>query len=170
MAYCENIGAVNIAKKHGFEVFGGAFLNIHNSKSAEFFGDCRGLVLEPELSSAQKRDIVSPCPRGEFAYGRIPLMHLSRCLLQDAGCARKLPCRKRLTLRDRTGASFPVIPVFSHKNLLLNSLPSYRLDKREESLLEFSLLYFTLEKKEEVKKIINLAEAGEKPPFEARRK
>jgi hypothetical protein len=66
---------------------------------------------------------------GAIVYGRIPLMLTERCFMKENfGCTSCSRC----ALTDRTGAKFPIIREYDHRNLILNSTPTYMCDKNDE--------------------------------------
>ena len=82
-------------------------------------------VLSAEITLPMARDIGG----GEIVYGKIPLMITERCFIKENfGCER---CGKA-HLEDRTGAKFPLLREFGHRNLLINSRPTYMGDRRAE--------------------------------------
>lgn len=80
-------------------------------------------VTSPELTLPQARDVGGRV----WLYGRVPLMLLERCIMRERpeGCKG---CESR-PLTDRTGAKFPVLRLYPHRNELFNSLPTYMGDK-----------------------------------------
>jgi hypothetical protein len=64
-----------------------------------------------------------------ITLGRIPLMLTERCFIKDSfGCDS---CGKA-RLRDRTGAAFPMVREWEHRNLILNSQITYMGDRQAE--------------------------------------
>ena len=58
-----------------------------------------------------------------------PLMLTERCFIRENfGCAQ---CDKA-SLSDRMGVRFPMMREWEHRNLILNSRPTYMLDRRKE--------------------------------------
>jgi hypothetical protein len=73
----------------------------------------------------------------------------------------KKVCRGSLT--DRTGATFPLIREFSHRNLLYNSVPVYMADKRGELDRAANLgevFIFSDETRDEAAEVISAYEKG----------
>ncbi len=122
-----NIGHFSLAREAGLVPIGDFRLNITNSFSAEYWrghGASR-LVLSPEITLPMARDIGG----GEIVYGRIPLMLTERCFIKENfGCDR---CGKA-ALTDRQGAKFPIIREWGHRNIILNSQPTYMADRQGE--------------------------------------
>ena len=147
-ALCQTLDAVELAKEAGLEVFGGFGLNAFNSKSVEVLEELgvSSLVLSAELSLKQAGSIRSEIPFGVFAYGRLPLMLTRNCPIRNGlSCAE---CGKKSSLTDRKGVKFPVV-CGGNCSEILNSVPIYLGDKKDDINADFSLLYFTVENDEE---------------------
>lgn len=102
-------------------------MNVSNRKSAELYRSlgARDIVLSPELTLPMARDIGG----GVITLGRIPLMLTERCFIKENfGCAK---CGST-ALKDRTGATFPMMREWEHRNVILNSAHTYMGDKKEE--------------------------------------
>ena len=138
----------------------------------------RSVTLSPELTLAQLRDVIRDTERAmpsvtvrALTYGRVPLMTLERCimrqrLLRGKGPARNDDCRlcasARLTLTDRTGAHFPVIRLWQHRNAVLNSVPTVMTDKAlqlERAGIRHEHIIFTVESPAEVDAFIEAHES-----------
>lgn len=162
-ALCGNLAAVEISKKCGFEVMGDTGLNLSNLESLE---TAKMLGISSALISAEEciEDILllnSPIPKGIVAYGNIPLMLFKNCPLKNGISCDK--CDKNGYITDRLGTKFPVRCRMGYSELL-NSVPLYLADRKSElSGLDFILLYFTREEKEQVKDIISAYKNGSKP-------
>lgn len=128
------------------------------------------VMLSPETDGKFARG--SKCALEYIGYGRTPLMYTRTCIIANAeGCKHKEKCFASLT--DRTGASFPIISGHSHTNIIYNSLPGYRLDRRAElkkSGVGLLTLLFTDESEKRMEEIVLLAKSGEKPKFEYTRR
>jgi hypothetical protein len=123
-----NAGQITLAREAGLIPFGDFRLNVTNRDALAHYLE-RGvsaLVASPELSLPRLRDL-----HGTFAtvYGRIPLMITERCFVKENGGCGK--CGK-FALRDRTGAEFPILREWRHRNLIFNSLPTYMGDRKKE--------------------------------------
>ncbi len=131
----ENIGNILLAEEFGFIPIGDFRLNITNSESKRVYSELgvECTVLSPELTLPMLRDIGG----GAITYGRMPLMLTERCFIKENfGCEK---CGKA-SLSDRTGAKFPMMREFGHRNLILNSRPTYMGDRRAE-LQDAGILY-----------------------------
>lgn len=93
-----------------------------------------------------------------LGYGRLPLMQTETCIIRNIkGNCPDGHTRCHADLTDRTGASFPVLRADSHRNLIYNSLPTYRLDKRKElkkSGVGLLTILFTTETESEMKSVL----------------
>ena len=115
-------------------------------------------------------------------YGRIPLMQTENCIIRNIagkclhpeernGKDANAPGMSRCAceLIDRTGASFPVLRVDGHRNLIYNSLPTYRLDRRKElkkAGIGLCTLLFTTETEREIRTVLDCFRTSEAhPPF-----
>ena len=141
-----NLGHLPLARDAGLPLWGDFGLNVFNSRSLDLL---RRLGLESacasfELRSAQLRDLRKVLPVEALVYGRLPLMVTENCLIQNSvGCR----CDRPNVLNDRTGASFPLLPVFGHRTEVENSKPLWLADRPElwRLGLSFARLRFTTE-------------------------
>ena len=160
----ENIFAVRLIREQGARAVGGAYLNIMNSVSLEEY---RQLGLSEatasfELSMSKISELKSAMPVGVIAYGFLPLMRFRSCPLKtEKGCAG---CPGRGEAKDRTGRVFRLACADKRYTSLLNCVPLYLGDKRITA--DFSVLYFTIETKEECSFIIRRFKRREAPSFE----
>jgi putative protease len=131
-----NLGQITLLKEKGVEgCFGDYSLNVMNSLSIAQLHDLglKGVVLSPELTTAEIRDIIkqSLLPCEILVYGRIPLMTLEYC----AQAADKNSCSNcrfsgEHILTDRKGYDFPVRKKWISRcyTELLNSQPIFLAD------------------------------------------
>ncbi len=143
-----NIGQISLVRSLGFKVVGDFRLNVTNTES---MWACRHmgvehLILSPELTLPKARDIGGSI----ITYGRIPLMITERCFIgENFGCEK---CNKA-ALTDRKGEKFPMMREWEHRNLILNSVPTYMGDRRDElkshKLYSYHMI-FTTENDEEI--------------------
>ncbi len=130
-ALCGNPAQLRYARETGYTILGDFRLNITNSHAAAYWAahGVRDAVLSPELTAPQMRDIGGRA----VVYGRIPLMLTERCYASpDGTCDDCHVACAGATLTDRRGVTFPLIRVPDHRNLILNSLPTYMGDRRAE--------------------------------------
>lgn len=164
LALCGNIGQFKLAEKYGFTLWGDIGLNVFNGRSAEAYRQLglERLLLSPELSAAQIRDLPKPLSCGIFAYGRLPLMVAENCLAKaGTGCSGR--CKLPIALRDRQGESFPVLPEPHCRNLIANSKTLYLADKQREMEglnLGWKYLFFTDETQDTCAEIIAAYRGG----------
>ncbi len=143
-----NIGEISLALDVGLIPIGDFRLNVTNSESRAEYArlGVEHIILSPELTLPKARDIGG----AEITYGRIPLMITERCFIKENfGCDK---CGSS-ALTDRTGKSFPLLREFGHRNLILNSLPTYMADRQSEldsSGIVAEHLIFTTESAQEI--------------------
>ncbi len=140
-----HIGQIETAKKFGLIPHGDFRLNIFNSLSAEQYieSGLRDMILSPELTLPQMRDISAP--KAAIVYGRLPLMLLTKPVGANS-------------LTDKTGTVFPVIKEAGY-DILLNSVPLYMADKSNDldnCGIRGRHLIFTTESKKEISSIVSL--------------
>ncbi len=153
-AYCDNIGAVEIAKKAGLSVIGGTLLNITNSVSADAYYSlgAGSVTLSAELSSAALKTLKTKVRTGICIYGYMPLMHFRCCPLQkEKGCGE---CKGRGEITDRMGERFTVLCEGRQYSVLYNTVPLYLGDKKLPRT-DFVLMSFTTENKYGVRKVLD---------------
>ncbi len=136
-----NIGHVTLLDGLGFRLHGDFRLNVTNSFSLGLYPEFEDIILSPELTGPQIRDL-----RGKktvIVYGRIPLMLLEKNLAAK-------------NLRDRRGVIFPVLRE-GGRSIVINSVPIYMADRKKEMKEKgmFSQHFlFTTETKKQVEEII----------------
>ncbi|MBO4217315.1 MAG: U32 family peptidase [Clostridia bacterium] len=168
-AAVSNPGHIGYAKAEGFSVLCDIGANVFNEKTARLLlGYADEATLSPELGTGALSDICEKTGAGYTVYGRLPLMILQSCIIrQTAGCAKCAERRENgdgfFTLRDRTGARFPVRGS-EHRSVLYNSVPIYMGDK-EAALPEcgFRVWRFTCESKNRCDKIVSMYKEGRTP-------
>ena len=154
-ALCGNIAAVEIARNMGFEIMADTGLNIFNSyslKSAKELG-ISSVVVSSELLLENINSLACDIPKGLISYGKIPLMLFKNCPIKNGiNCEE---CNGRNTITDRKGIEFPIRCRMGYSELL-NSVPIMLSDKQSLfSSVDFQILYFTNETKDELCKIIS---------------
>ncbi len=125
---CGNYGHLPLAAASGMHVHGDFRLNITNSAAAAlaFASGFESLILSPELTQAQSRDIGGSVR--SIVYGRLPIMLLEKCAATElSGC--RACANDRAELIDRRGKHFPILREEPHRNLLFNSVPTYAADR-----------------------------------------
>jgi len=136
-----NIGHIELAKKYGFIMHGDYRLNVYNNASCNAFSGLESVILSPELTLPQIRDI--GYNKSVIVYGKLPLMTLER------------PTGQRV-LRDRHNVSFAVLRE-GGKDIVINSVPVYMGDKadalKKSGIFDMHFI-FTTENADEVKQVI----------------
>ena len=140
-----NVGHIARASQYGFVLHGDLRLNVWTADTADVYKDSglSDLLLSPELTSPQMRDVKSVLPHGIITYGRLPMMTLQRCIIREhIGDApmttdRANPCRYCDThpisvMRDRKQMRFPVTRMYPHRNIIHNAFPLYMADKQDD--------------------------------------
>lgn len=145
------------------------------------------VVLSPELTLPQARDVAKSAPASLIVYGRLPLMLLEKCVnlgrdeKKSAALCRvckenaKDPARAFLPssiLTDRRGADFPVTREWEHRSVIYNSVPTYTADRLREirtARITRHHYIFSIESPTEVDRIINSYEKGLPPRGDVRR-
>ncbi len=157
-----NIGGIALLKKAGFKIYGSHGLNITNSVSARAYKEMglEDITLSFELSERGIKSINTEAQKGAYIYGYLPIMLFRACPQKaEDGC---LKCNGSSTLTDRKGIEFPLLCQNKKYSVLHNSVPLYIGDK-SLSGLDFVTFYFTIETKEECKKIYQAYSSGKAP-------
>ncbi len=132
----------------GFIVHGDYSLNVTNSYTASVLLDAgfADICVSPEqrASAVKAQSKVS-----YMVYGKMPLMHTENCIIKNFS-----PCRNTFTcasaLKDKTGARFPILREYNHRNTIYNSVPTYLLDKMDWFKSTSCVLMFTIESEKEI--------------------
>jgi len=175
-------------------IFHGDFrLNVGNPLSAAYLlnSGYSDLLLSPELTPPRLRDLcrLSPKAAGAVVYGRLPLMLLEKCLITSLYPTDKIKkdmplpygrcgeaciiCHAdKAAMTDRRGMTFPVLREYSHRNLVVNSIPLSMTDRTDE-LNRLGVVQrhyiFTVETSEEAAAVIRAARSGSALSCEVRR-
>lgn len=175
-ALVTNLGNIRLARNLGFELCADLRLNTASSESLSALEDLdtdyrfESIILSPEATLPQMRDIAREHKNASVTvYGHVPLMLLERCILRgnakpSEGCSICLG--KNYTLIDRTGAGFPVVREWQHRNVIYNSQPIYmadRVDVLESAGLRSYHFIFSVETREEIDRIIDSYTRGIAP-------
>ena len=160
----DNIGTLSAAVNMGFTVHGGHGLNILNSLSAREYEKLgvADFTVSPELNMNLIEKLASRKAKGVIGYGFMPLMRFRACPAQSSidGCAS---CRGLSVVTDRMNTNFYLLCSEKKYSSLLNSVPVYIGDKKFRNV-DFATLYFTFEKEESCRKILDAyAEAKNLP-------
>lgn len=150
-ALMKNLGAYNLLNELEFTIVGSHTLNIFNSESLNN-SPADYTTLSVELSEQQIKNIHSDNPKGIYAYGKLPLMIFKNCPIKaNNGCGN---CNHTIT--DRMNIEFKIYCEDSVTKMI-NNRPIFIADKPSiYNNLDFILLDFTDETKDEVENIISL--------------
>lgn len=168
-----NAGHLALAREAGMTLHGDFRLNVTNRESAalwqrEGFGD---VLLSPELTLPQLRDLACGAFGGGIVYGRIPLMILEKCIIREiADC--KTCARDAAVLTDRRGVRFPVLREPPHRSIIYNSVPTYMADRAEQldrAGLHHRHFIFSTESPDAVDRVIDAYEQSLPAPQNVRR-
>ena len=160
----ENLGVLSLASGLGFEVHGGAGLNVLNSRSIESYKQlgASDLTVSFELSMSRLRSLGGSTPRGIIAYGYLPLMRFRACPgFHRGGCS---VCSGKLELKDRRNESFTVLCREKQYSELHNCVPLYIGDKQIRGA-DFCTLYFTTETRQRCREITDMFVRGDQAQF-----
>lgn len=134
MGFCalraENIG--QLAWERPFAIWGGHRLNLANSMALHQLSQmgAAAACVSAELNLAQIRDLSRGLWIEAIAYGHIPLMVTQNCVLKNIG---RCPCHGGEVICDRKGNALPVVKDGADcRSVILNSIPLYMGDKKEE--------------------------------------
>ncbi len=181
--------AIRESGAKGVELHGDLRLGVTNTSSLSLLRSVGidSVVLSPELTLPQARDIARNAPSSLVVYGRLPLMLLEKCVnlgkdeKKSAALCRsckencKDPGRSYLpsaVLTDRRNTVFPVLREWEHRSVIYNSLPTYTADKLRELLAARITRHhyiFSVESPREVDLIIASYEKGLPPRGDVRR-
>ena len=157
-AICDQYGHIALARRAELVPVGGYRLNVTNRETVFALQNegVEDILLSPELSAVRVRDLAGRC----ITYGRIPLMLTERCFIKENfGCDK---CG-RASLCDRRGVHFPMMREYRHRNLILNSIPTYLADRPailREAGTPTECYLFTIETDKEIAAVIRAARSG----------
>ena len=161
---CGNLGAVQLCRELGVEVYGTFGLNITNSYAAEFLSKIglKAVELSYELKSEEISGIASEIPKGLMLYGRQAVMITRNCPVKNR--VKCSVCKGVHCLTDRRKVQFPVMCTERRYSQVLNSVPLYLLDKDVAGLgISFGIMRFTVENSVESGGIIDASLQGKAP-------
>lgn len=155
-----NIGTLEIIKKHGLKAFAFLGSNVFNSIAAENINADK-VLLSPELSFSDIKNIHTSKCAGVIVYGHLPMMITRNCPVKNGKTCTE--CGGKSHLTDRKGEKLEVRCRFGASEIF-NPYALYVCDKEIKNV-GFNLFYFTYESAEEIKHILSLAEKRNKPDF-----
>ena len=164
-ALCGNYGHLALCREAGLMPHGDFRLNVTNGEAAAFalangFAD---LILSPELSAAQIRDIGGRVRA--VVYGRVPLMLLEKCAAAEtSGCAACADDRAALV--DRRHKRFPILREEPHRSILFNCVPTYAAENPPAGGQHF---IFSTERPAEILRVLDAYRRRLPPTGEIRR-
>ncbi len=124
-----SLGTLAKVSEFGLPVYGDAGLNLTNSHAlmqAKGLG-LSGAAVSFELTLAQIRGLAQYLPLEMLVYGRLPLMLLKRCVMQNCKA-----CRGDMTIFDRRGEPIYVTREYGCQNQLWNGHVLWLADKPED--------------------------------------
>ncbi len=159
-AVCGNLCAAELCLKAGVPFVTDSFFNIFNSEAAATALSLGAVGYTASLECSAEAIRKLPSEKAILAYGRIPLMLTRNCPGRAAaGCA---DCHGDREGVDRLGNRFPYSCRLGFTEIY-NNRPVYVLDRINEFSTDYALLYFTLEDKNECRRIIEAAVHGLPP-------
>ncbi len=161
-AFCGNIAAVTLCNEAGVTPVFHYSMNVFNSQSAACAKQysAGAVTLSAELKTDAINKIEAPLPTGIIAYGRLPLMLTRNCPLKNGRTCDE--CDKKGFITDRMGIDFPIRCNMGYSELL-NSKPIYLAERLDEFSVDYMVLMFTTEDKDECKNIIEKYNTGKRP-------
>ena len=154
-----NMGHIDLARRAGFSVRGDFGMNVFNGETLKTLGEMglSSATASFELNLAQIRDMDKPIDLELIAYGRVPLMVTETCVTQNVKGCHKCDPGQAVVLKDRKGATFPVVLEPGCRNVILNSRKLFLAD-REEDYMDIGLwgvrLSFTTENPRECQEVL----------------
>ncbi len=151
--FCPTLDSAVIAKELGAEITASYGSNIFNSYSLDvwknYFAD--EAILSTEMTVSQINRLRGEIKTGIICYGKLPLMLTRNCPVKSFSSCTECGGKGKLT--DRKGYEFSV-DCSSGTSEILNSMPLYIFDRLSDfKNIDFCVLKFTTESKEECKKI-----------------
>ena len=129
---CHTPGQIDMVKNLGFTPFASYSFNVYNSLdmlSLKNLG-AQEVTASYELSLNKIKALKKSLPVNLVAYGRMPVMITDNCIIKNAG--KCIDFNGFYSLKDKTGAVFPVMCYYPHKNIIFNSVPINLSDKTDE--------------------------------------
>ncbi len=162
-AFCSTLAAAQLAKEVGLNIAANFGFNVYSSYTAAYHKEQRSkaVVLSPEILLKDAAKISADIDKGIISYGRLPLMLTRNCPIKNKmTCAE---CKRNRSLIDRKTEKFPVMCKNGYSELY-NSKVIWLADRQSELKdLNFQILYFTDETKEQIETVIKAYENAEPP-------
>ena len=144
--YCQNIGALYLAKQESFVIHGGFRLNFTNTLDllfAENYG-IKDTELSMEITLEQAELLGANIDRGIASYGYMPLMITRNCpnKSRNISCS---DCKNNSKMQDRKGKTF-ILKCNGETTEILNCVPLKMTDKLTLfNNLTFHTMHFNVE-------------------------
>ncbi len=154
--FCPTLDSAVIAKEIGADITASFGSNIFNSYSLDVWKNhfADEAVLSIEMTASQINKIKGNTKTGIICYGHLPLMLTRNCPVRNFRSCEKCGGNGKLT--DRKGMEFPV-DCSSGTTEILNSVPLSIFDEISDfENIDFCVLKFTVETKEECENIIKM--------------
>ena len=162
-AFCGTLAASEIAKEIGLNTVANFGFNVYSSYTAKYHKEqgAKAVVLSSEILLKDAAKISADINKGIISYGRLPLMLTRNCPVKNKiNCSE---CKRSGSLTDRKGEKFPVMCRNGYSELY-NSKVIWLADRQNEfSNIDFQILYFTTETKEEIESVITAYKNSEPP-------
>ena len=151
---------------------GDLLLNVYNPRTAEILAGegFESVFISPEAKLAWFSEM-NAAAREILFYGKAPVMHTENCIIKNvtgrcpsaAERSDEASERCRGVLTDRTGARFPILREYKHRNTIYNSAPTCLFDKMPalEGKAELLCFIFTDESEREILSAVESALRGE---------
>jgi putative protease len=157
---CNNLTYLTIGAAKGFTLHGDYGLNVLNSLSLDTLRrlGCVDGVVSFELKLSQIERLQKSIPIGIEVYGRLPLMLVRNCPIQnEVGCKG---CRHYLS--DRTGRKFPVYCSYGRQYSEVYNAETVSIADRLSALrnVDYYVLSFLEESPQEVAEVVESVRAG----------
>ena len=140
-------GLIAPAKAWNFRLHGDFGMGVYNSLTLEAMARLgfAEATASFELNLPQIRDLAKPLPTNIIAYGRLPLMLMEHCLIEEGGAV--CPCEDSTHLTDRRGEIFPIVKAWGCRSEMLNAKTLFLGDKAPDwgdlGLASLRLLFTT---------------------------
>ena len=162
-AFCSTLTASELAKSVGMNTVANFGFNVYSSYTAKYHKEqgAKAVVLSSEILLKDAAKISADINKGIISYGRLPLMLTRNCPVKNKiNCSE---CKRSGSLTDRKGEKFPVMCRNGYSELY-NSKVIWLADRQNEfSNIDFQILYFTTETKEEIESVITAYKNSEPP-------
>ena len=152
---------ISLVEKFGLKCIFGFGMNVFSSYSCDFAQsvNAKGILLSPEMTLSQIKDISTTLDTAVIAYGKLPLMIFKNCLMHNAKDCKD--CNKNGYLSDRKNARFKIGCRLGYSELF-NSVPIWLGDCLKDINSDYAVLYFSDETKERIAEVLSAFKNGKK--------